>query len=1239
MIRNVYLTLAVLLFACAGALAQSGSVKGKIYDKATKEPLAFASVVAEMNGTQMGGSQSDFDGNYSIKPLQPGKYTIKISYVGYGDLVIEGVIVSQDKITFQDLALNKKVVETKEVTVEAYKVPLIEKGSTQTGATITREEIAAAPTRDVKSIASQAAGITQSDEGDAINVRGGRSGATDYYIDGVRVRGSEKLPTSGVEQVQAIVGGTPAKYGDATSGIISITTRGPSKQFEGGIEYVTSEPFDKYGYNLISANVSGPILKKKAENGSERAVLGFMLSGEYQIEKDPDPSNIGMYQLKSDRLADLRSNPVVPYRTGTGPTDFGYRLKEYYYHKDDFEKVTTKNNVGQKGMRFNTRIDFQPLENTTFAFGATYNTNDRRSFNYDRAMYNFDENPQIIETDYRGYLRLTQRIGSTFKGETAENASVFKNVYFSVQAEYQKNLTYNQDPSYKKNFWNYGWTGNFEMTRTNDSLGDIEVQVDGTGNPTFLVSDNSYSNQFSYSPVGNNSIAEAYNNIAYGFYHDQYGLIPGSPSVLTNAGGIPNGYIDLFRPINVMGISEGIGSQRSLYQETNADDYRITLSGNADIKNHSVSVGFEFEQLVSSAYSFYPRGLWQAARAYANGKYVANDKSAAPISVDTNYTAFQIPWIYYNYPEGYNPDKDADGNVINGFYENLRSGLGVSNSTYVNTDQLTPSQLSVGMFTPDELFTFNLLDLYYGYDYKGNKVNSNPSFKDFFTKKENGNYTREIGAYRPTYMAGYIQDNFAIDNLNFNIGLRVDRFDANQKQLKDKYILVDAYNVGDFPVAIAGKPSNIGNDFIPYLGVEGDYSTVIGYRKDNVWYDSEGTIVSDPDLLTDKSPTGSLAPAIKPDAGSLAASDWNIDAVFEDYKPQINVMPRVAFSFSITDQAQFFAHYDILTQRPSSNLHNDPQEYLSLARFGGDLNNAGLQSERTTDYELGFKQVLSKSSAMTISAYYREMKNMIQLSKLYYAAPSTYRTYDNIDFGTVKGLSFSYDLRRTGNVRLTAAYTLQFADGTGSGSTSNAELSDTDQPSLRFILPLDFDQRHTFTVSLDYRYKDGSDYNGPVLWGKPIFANTGANIVFKTNSGTPYTRQQTPTPEGAAIGWQSNGQRAVEGVVNGARTPWQFRVDLKIDKDFDVKINDTKKLSFNVYLQVQNLLNTKNVVNVYRATGNANDDGYLQTANGQQLSASKDDPQAFIDQYNIKMLNPDFYSLPRRARIGVAINF
>jgi outer membrane receptor protein involved in Fe transport len=1228
MIRNVYLTLVFLLAGITGAIAQSqsGSIKGKIFDKATKEPMPFTVVVAEMNGTQAGGATSDFDGNFLIKPLSPGSYTIKVSSLGYADLVITDVLVKVDAITFQDLGLTKKVVETQEVIVEGYKIPLIDKGNTQTGATLTREEIEAAPTRDVRSVAAISAGVLQKDEGDDINVRGSRTEATDYYVDGIRIRGSNKLPQAGIEQATVIVGGTPAQYGDATGGIVSVTTRGPSSQWNGGLEFVTSELTDEYGYNLVSANFSGPILKKKLEGGAEKAILGVFVSGEYQLDKDPDPSAIGMYRLKDNVYNQLASNPVVPYQTG--PTTFGFYNVSQFYHADAFEKVKAKDNVDQTGYRFTAKFDYQPLDNTTFTVGGSWNTNDRSSWVLNRAMYNSEENPQIKDVDYRVFGRVTQRLASTYKGGE-ENASVFRNVYFTLQGEYSKNLQVNQDPDHKDNFWRYGWFGRFENSRTS-AFGQYAQEVDGSGN-TYNIYAPVYTNNYTFAPVGVNTLPEQYNVVAYDFWQSA----TGSPTFnnlneIRGPGGLRNGD----GAASVMAIWEAIGNQRNLYQDFDNDQFRFTFAMNADVKNHQLRIGAEFEQRIDRGYSLAPRGLWTIGRQLASQYFSSTDftnlLSAETLQVDpTTFT------VNNTFATGYTGNANSKG-----FYENLRDAMGVSYNTWVDLDALNADNLSMGLFTPDELLVSNVLGYYYGYDYKGEKFSGNPTFKDFFTKQQNGVYTREIGAFRPTYSALYIQDQFAIENLNFNVGLRVDRFDANQKALKDQYLLVDAYTVGELPGGIANKPGNIGDDFVPYLATAGDYTSVIGYRDGSVWYDANGQIVSNPDLIAQQSSSSVILPAVKPTAGTLASSNWDIDAIFEDYEPQISVMPRIAFAFSITDQAQFFAHYDVLTQRPTSNLRNDPIEYLALVTNpDGVLNNSNLKPEKTTDYELGFKQVLGKTSALTISAFYREMQNMIQITKLNFAYPNTYRSYGNIDFGTVKGMSLAYDLRRTGNVRMLASYTLQFADGTGSGANSNVELTDTDQPNIRFMVPLDFDQRHQFTASVDYRYGEGTAYNGPLLWGKPFLENTGVNFIFKANSGTPYTRQARPTREAAAIGWQDNGQRVVEGVINSARTPWQFRIDMRLEKDFGIKFNEKKTGNFNVYLWITNLLDTRNVITVYRATGNPDDDGFINSPDGQQLTASQVDQQAFVDQYNIRVFNPDHYSLPRRARIGVRFDF
>ena len=90
------------------------------------------------------------------------------------------------------------------------------------------------PTRSVTSVAATAAGVYQADEGSSVNVRGSRSEATDYYVDGVKVRGSLALPQSAIEQITVMSSGLSAMYGDATGGIISVTSKGPSNQLFGG---------------------------------------------------------------------------------------------------------------------------------------------------------------------------------------------------------------------------------------------------------------------------------------------------------------------------------------------------------------------------------------------------------------------------------------------------------------------------------------------------------------------------------------------------------------------------------------------------------------------------------------------------------------------------------------------------------------------------------------------------------------------------------------------------------------------------------------------------------------------------------------------------------------------------------------------------------------------------------------------------------------------------------------------
>jgi hypothetical protein len=103
--------------------------------------------------------------------------------------------------------------------------------------------------------------------------------------------------------------------------------------------------------------------------------------------------------------------------------------------------------------------------------------------------------------------------------------------------------------------------------------------------------------------------------------------------------------------------------------------------------------------------------------------------------------------------------------------------------------------------------------------------------------------------------------------------------------------------------------------------------------------------------------------------------------------------------------------------------------------------------------------------------------------------------------------------------------------------------------------------------------------------------------------------------------------------------PWQFRMNLKVNKEFEIKWSDKKSSYMNVYVQAQNLLNAQNVISVYRATGNPEDDGYLTSSAAENAIEAQTDPDAFRYLYSLAVNNPSHYSLPRMFRAGLTLAF
>jgi len=225
---------------------------------------------------------------------------------------------------------------------------------------------------------------------------------------------------------------------------------------------------------------------------------------------------------------------------------------------------------------------------------------------------------------------------------------------------------------------------------------------------------------------------------------------------------------------------------------------------------------------------------------------------------------------------------------------------------------------------------------------------------------------------------------------------------------------------------------------------------------------------------------------------------------------------------------------------------------------------------------------------------------------------------------------------------------LQFADGTGSNTTTSNALVAGGFGNLRTLAPLNVDQRHNILVALDYRYSSGKNYSGPVLFGKNILQNVGANLTMRAGSGRPYTKTSESNgtePDGRNILSTAVGNNPQQGQLNTSRLPFATTVDLKLDRNFDLKFGkqkedgNRKEASLNVYIQVLNLLNAQNIIRVYSFTGNANDDGFLAAANNQTNIEQRRDEQSFRDLYSAKMYDGSNFALPRRMRLGIQLNF
>lgn len=242
----------------------TGKLSGTIKDAQTGEPIVGANVILE--GTDYGAA-TNVKGEYVILNIPPGRYNVKVSFIGYETILYKDVGIIVDQTTLLPVELNSQTIQVGEVVVTA-KNPLIQKDITSSISVIGRDEIEALPVSSFTELLSLQAGVVTTG-GDNLHIRGGRSNEVAYLIDGMYVTDpllgglATQINNDAIQEMSLLSGTFNAEYGNALSAIVNIVTRDGSDKFAFKIEGRTSqfgvERYSSLGENRINGSISGPL--------------------------------------------------------------------------------------------------------------------------------------------------------------------------------------------------------------------------------------------------------------------------------------------------------------------------------------------------------------------------------------------------------------------------------------------------------------------------------------------------------------------------------------------------------------------------------------------------------------------------------------------------------------------------------------------------------------------------------------------------------------------------------------------------------------------------------------------------------------------------------------------------------------------------------------------------------------------------------------------------------------------
>jgi hypothetical protein len=293
-----------LRFVALGALAlphlfgqsDAARIVGTVSD-ASGAVIPGANVTITNEGTgQLRTSSSNEQGHYTVTPLSPAVYSVKVESAGMSPAEYKGIRLGVGQERTLNVTLQPTAVTT-EVNVSGGELAVIDFSSARIGANVSGREVAELPMngRQVSQLYLMAPGAVNNGSGTFDNIRfSGRSNQENVIrYDGVE--GSSIIDSSpgnlngestslfrleqsleNVQEFRVDSSNFTAEYGTGTGGQISFITKSGTNNFHGSMfEYLRNDAFDarnffdraeksKLRLNQFGGSIGGPIVKDKA---------------------------------------------------------------------------------------------------------------------------------------------------------------------------------------------------------------------------------------------------------------------------------------------------------------------------------------------------------------------------------------------------------------------------------------------------------------------------------------------------------------------------------------------------------------------------------------------------------------------------------------------------------------------------------------------------------------------------------------------------------------------------------------------------------------------------------------------------------------------------------------------------------------------------------------------------------------------------------------------------------------